>query len=152
MSTIRELFSLFVGKGVKGMITLETAKKALEASEKKAKELGTAVTTVIVDEHGSLITVSRMDGAIPISPRFAYAKAYTSASLGMPNDALAQFTGEGKPFVGLNTLFAGELTAIAGGLPIMQHGKIIGGVGVGGSADVHQDAECAEQAKKALES
>lgn len=134
------------------MITLEKAKQALEASEKKAKELGTAVTTVIVDEHGSIIAVSRMDGAIPISPRFAYAKAFTSASLGMPNNMLSEYISEGKPYFGINTLFGGELTGIAGGFPVLQHGKIIGGIGVGGSTDVSQDAQCAEQAKKTLES
>src|SRR5258708_30100467 len=118
------------------MITLEHAKRALEVSERKAAELGTAVTTVIVDEHGSIIAVSRMDGAIPISPRFALNKAFTSANLGMPTEAIAEYATEGKPFFGLNTLFGGKLTTMAGGAPIIKDKKIIGGVGVGGSQDV----------------
>lgn len=133
------------------MITLDKAKLALAASEKKAQQVGVAVTTVIVDQHGSIIAVSRMDGAIPISPRFAYAKAYTSANLGAPTEALAQYAGEGKPYFEFNTLFGGELTAIAGGAPITVHGKVVGGVGVGGSMDVSQDAQCAQEAKKVLE-
>ena len=134
------------------MITIEKAKKALEASEKKAKELGIAVTTVIVDEHGSIIAVSRMDGAIPISPRFAYCKAFTSANLGMPSEGLGPYACQGKPYFGVNTLFGGELTPMAGGLPVKMGSKLVGGVGVGGSTDTHQDVLCAEEAVKVLSS
>lgn len=134
------------------MITLVNAKNALIASEKKAKELGVSVSTVIVDDHGSIIAVSKMDGAIHISPRFAYAKAFTSASLGQPTEGLAPYAGEGKPYFGFNTLFGGELTDIAGGMPVKMGDKIVGGVGVGGSMDVAQDAQCAEEATKLLES
>lgn len=134
------------------MITLEKAKSALEAAEKKAKELGVAVTTVIVDEHGSIIASSKMDNAIPISPKFAYAKAYTSASLGIENQKLEAYEEQGKPYFGLNAIFGGELTSIAGGVPVMLHGKLVGGIGVGGSMDVNQDAMCAMEAKKVLES
>lgn len=133
------------------MIALEKAKKALEASEKKAQQLGVAVTTVIVDDHGSIIAASRMDGAIPISPKFAYTKAFTSASLGIENQKLEQYEEQGKPYFGLNTIFGGELTSIAGGVPVMMHGKLVGGVGVGGSMDVSQDAQCAQEGKKVLE-
>lgn len=132
------------------MITLKKAKKALEASEAKAKEQGIAVTTVIVDSHGSIIASSRMDGAIPISPKFAYTKAYTSASIGVPSEGLGDFAKEGKPYFGINTLFGGELTPMAGGLPIMNDGKLVGGVGVGGSQDTQQDTACAKKAVKEL--
>ena len=134
------------------MLNLNKAKKALEASEEKARQLNIAVTTVVVDGHGSIIAASRMDGAIPISPRFAYAKAFTSASIGVPSEGLGDYAKEGKPYFGINTLFGGELTAIAGGVPVKSGGKLIGGVGVGGSADVSQDAQCAQSAAKILES
>lgn len=134
------------------MITLEKAKKALEASEKKARELGIAVTTVIVDEHGSTIAVSRMDGAISISPKFAYSKAFTSANLGMPSEGIGPYAGEGKPYFGINTLFGGELTPMTGGLPVKMGSKLVGGVGVGGSTDTAQDSQCAQEAVKALTS
>ena len=133
------------------MLSLAKVKQALEASEKKAAELGIAVTTVIVDDHGSLIAASRMDGAIHISPKFAQTKAYTAANLGSPTEGLAQYEGDGKPFIYFNTLFGGDLTGIAGGFPVSLHGKVVGGVGVGGSMDVTQDAQCAKEAVKVLE-
>ena len=48
-------------------------------------------------------------------------------------------------------MFGGELTDIAGGIPVKIQGKLIGGVGVGGSMDVTQDAQCAQEAAKILE-
>lgn len=133
------------------MITIDKAKEALEAAEKKAKELGVAVTTVIVDDHGNLIAASRMDRAIVISPKFASAKAYTAANLGMPSGAISDFAGEGKPYFGINTLFGGKLTTMAGGLPVKINGRIAGAVGVGGSQDTQQDVLCAQEAIKVLE-
>lgn len=132
------------------MITLEKAQEAIEAAEKKAKELGIKITTTIVDEHGTLIAASRMDGAITISPEFAYAKAYTSATIGLPTADIANYSGEGKPYFGTTSAFGGKLMVIAGGIPVKTGEKLVGAVGVGGSMDVKQDEECAKAAVETL--
>lgn len=121
-------------------------KKAIEAAEAKAKDLGIAVSTAVVDEYGDLLAFSRMEGAIKISPKFALAKAYTAGTIGMATADMAPYAVEGKPYYGMDALFGGELTTIAGGLPIKEGGKLAGGIGVGGSADVSQDVECAKAA------
>jgi uncharacterized protein GlcG (DUF336 family) len=133
------------------MITLEKARMALVAVENKAKDLGIAVSTVIVDDHGTLITMSRMDGAFYISPRFAETKAFTAAMIGMPSGDIAPYAEAGKPYFGINTLFAGALTPLEGGLPVFQNGAVVGGVGVGGSTVANQDTACAQEAKRILE-
>jgi uncharacterized protein GlcG (DUF336 family) len=133
------------------MITAEKAQAALKASEAKAEELGIAVSTAIVDEYGVLIAFSRMDGALKVSPKFSQAKAHTSAALGLPSGEVANYAGEGKPYVGVNVAFAGELMVIAGGVPVKHNGQLAGAVGVGGSLDVKQDVLCAEAAKQVLE-
>jgi uncharacterized protein GlcG (DUF336 family) len=132
------------------MITLSQAKKAIEASEAKAQELGISISTMVVDEHGTLIAASKMDQAFVISPKFAFTKAFTSATLKMPSGDIAPYAEPGKPYFGINTLFSGELTTMAGGLPISRNEKIVGAVGVGGSADTQQDVLCAQAAIEAL--
>ena len=132
------------------MMTLQKAKKAIEASENKAKELGISVSTAVVDEYGVLLAFSRMDGALKISHKFAYIKAYTSGTLGMATADMAEYATEGKPYYDMNSLFGGELTTIAGGVAVKSGDKLIGGIGVGGSADVNQDVECAMAALNAL--
>lgn len=132
------------------MLDYSKIRKAIEASEVKAKELGIAISTAIVDEHGDLIAFSRMEGAIKISPKFAIIKAYTSGTIGMSTADMAPFATPGKPYYGIDTLFGGELTTIAGGLPIKYNNKLAGGIGVGGSVDTSQDVKCAEIALEAI--
>jgi len=125
-------------------------KKAIEAAEAKAKELGIAISIAVVDESGILVAFSRMEAAIKVSPKFAITKAYTSGTIGLPTDGIAAYAGEGKPYFGINSLFGGKLTTIAGGLPIKVGEKLMGGIGVGGSTDVSQDVECAQAAVDVL--
>lgn len=129
----------------------DKTKKALEAGEAKAKELKQLVSIAIVDDYGDLIAFSRMEGAIKISPKFAITKAFTSGTIGMGTADIGPYAMEGKPYYGINSLFSGELTTIAGGIPIKKGEKLIGGVGVGGSYDVNQDAEIAKAVVSVLE-
>ena len=126
------------------MITVSKAMEAIEASEKKAQEIGITVTTVIVDEHGTLVACRKMDGALLISPRFAYAKAFTSANVKIATADLNAGSEPGKPYYGLTSIFAGELSVIGGGIPIKQNNKVIGAIGVGGSANIDEDVACAQ--------
>ena len=133
------------------MITLEKAQKAAEAALKHAGELGIAICVVVVDDHGTPVILNRMENSFVISQDFAYAKAYTSATLGLSSGDIAGFAAEGKPYYGITDAFGGKLMVIAGGLPVKKGGKVICAVGVGGSQDVSQDAECAKAAVEVLE-
>lgn len=126
------------------------AQKAIENAIKKAENLGIRVSVAVVDQYGDLIAFARMKGALKISPEFAISKAYSSGTLGFATADMAPFAQEGKPYFGLTSIFGGRITTIAGGLPIMKNGELIGGIGVGGSHDVAQDVECAKAALEAF--
>lgn len=128
----------------------ENALKAINAAINKAEELKITISVAVVDQYGDLLAFARMKGALKISPKFAIAKAYTSGTLGLKTADMANYATEGKPYFGLNSLFGGELTTIAGGLPIMKGDELIGGIGVGGSHDVSTDVEAAQAGLKAL--
>lgn len=131
------------------MLTLEKANKAIQASEKQAKALGIAVTTVVVDGAGNMLAMGRMDGALVVSPKFAFAKAYTSATLGMPTGDIAGFVAPGKPYYGMSDLDE-KFTTMAGGVPVKEGNQLVGGIGVGGSYDTGQDVTCAQAGLKAI--
>lgn len=132
------------------MITLNKAKKAVEAAVKKAEELGINVSVYVVDEHGTPVAMERMDGAFTVSPKFAMEKAYTSGTLRLPTSGMAPYAVEGKPYYGLTEMAGGRFTTITGGLPVMEGDKCVGGIGVGGSPDTKQDEECAKAALAAI--
>jgi len=131
------------------MLTLKKANDIALGALKKAKELGLKVSIAVVDDRGTLVVFHKMDGAFPVSPDFALTKAYTSATLRLPTGGMSQYAIPGKPYYGLNSLASGVFTTIAGGVPILDGKKVIGGIGVGGSHDVAQDVECAESGLKA---
>lgn len=127
------------------MLTLQISNKIVDAVLKKAEELNQKVSVAVVDNNGLLVNFRKMEGAFPVSHTFAIAKAYTSGTLGMPTKDMEPYAVPGKPYYGIESLAGGEFTTIAGGLPIKDvDGKVIGGIGVGGSYDVLQDVECAE--------
>lgn len=133
------------------MISTKMAIEAIAAAEKKANEIGVKITTCVVDEHGAVIALKRMDEALVISPKFAFAKAYTAAMLKIPTKSLGEYSSPNKPYYGLTSLFGGELTVIDGGIPVIIDSFVIGAVGVGGSADVTQDEQCADAAVSVLQ-
>ncbi|AGK53995.1 GlcG/HbpS family heme-binding protein [Bacillus sp. 1NLA3E] len=131
-------------------LTLKLAKKLIEASERKAKDLGVAMVITIVDEGGNLIAVHRMDDAWIASIEIAQNKAWTSVALKMPTSNLASATIPNSELYGLNTTNNGKIVVFGGGIPLVEDGKVVGAVGVSGSS-VANDTQVAEAAILAFE-
>ena len=133
-----------------GKLTLETAKKLIEAAEQEATNLGVAMVISVVDEGGNLIAVHRMDDAWIASIDISQNKAWTSVALKMPTSNLEQATVPAAELYGLNTTNNGRLVIFGGGFPLMKDGKVVGAVGASGSA-VANDVKVAEAAVQAFE-
>ena len=125
-------------------LTLIDANKVIEKGHAKAAQLGIKVTVAVVDEGGLLIALGRMDGAAPLSPQLAEAKAVGAAVLLRDGGALAQMA-QDRPafFAAADRLVRVPLIPGLGSLPIKKDGKIVGAIGVSG-ARPEQDLECAE--------
>ncbi len=125
-------------------LTLIDANKVIEKGHAKAAQLGIKVTVAVVDEGGLLIALGRMDGAAPLSPQLAEAKAVGAAVLLRDGGALAQMA-QDRPafFAAADRLVRVPLIPGLGSVPIKKDGKIVGAVGVSG-ARPEQDLECAE--------
>jgi uncharacterized protein GlcG (DUF336 family) len=125
-------------------IELAEAKKLLEAAEAKATELGIRVSTAVVDAHGDLLALSRMDRSRTFTPEVATGKAKVSALFQRASDAFGEHAT--APVMGfINNLHANQLVFVSGGLPIERDGETIGAIGVSGGLAA-QDAEVAQAA------
>ena len=114
-------------------ITLDTAKKMLSAGKEEARKLGIPCSIAIVDDNGWLVALHRMDGALIPTADISRDKAWTAAVFRMPSSTVAQFGNPSSPGSGFNTQnWNDRLTTIPCGLPVEDHGKVIGGVGVCG--------------------
>ena len=130
------------------VISAEAASKALAATVSHAKQMGIAINVAITDSSGTLAGFLRMPGAFLHSIDIAIDKAYTSASFGFPTSQWMKVL-EGDAALKAGLPLRPRLVIFGGGLPIVENGVCIGGIGVsGGSAE--QDEECARAGLKAI--
>lgn len=123
------------------VISAEATQLALQGAVAHAQALGIVVNVAVTDAGGVLAGFLRMPGAYLHSVEIAIDKAYTAASFGFPTSAWPGiFAQEEALRMGLG--IRPRLVSIGGGLPIVEDGVRIGGIGVsGGSAE--QDEACA---------
>lgn len=124
-------------------ITADAALAAVQAAQHAAKARNVAVVATVVDPGGHLLACLRADGAFVASIDIARDKAWTAAIFGASTDGLATALSHSQ--VLLDGIGAREhVVLFGGGLPIIQNGIVIGGIGVsGGSEDDDRTAAAA---------
>jgi uncharacterized protein GlcG (DUF336 family) len=131
-------------------LTYDEAQRAVAAAHKRAREIGIRITMAVLDEGARLIALGRMDGAPPLSPRIAEAKASGSALTLREGEALAEMYKERPGFFAVvDKLAHGNVVPGAGSRLVRRDGTVIGALGVSGGLP-QQDVDCAEAALKAL--
>jgi glc operon protein GlcG len=125
-------------------LTLEEAQQAIALAHAKATDSGIRVTVAVVDEGGLLLALARMDGAPPLSPQVAEAKAVGAAMLYRDGAGLADLAKD-RPgfFSAADRLVRVPIVPGLGSVLIRRDGKVLGAIGVSGGKP-EQDLECAE--------
>ncbi len=133
------------------MVKYEQAREIIEAAHVRAAHLNLRVSVAVVDAGAHLIALGRMDGAIPISPQIAEAKAVSAAMFQRDGGALLQTATE-RPafFTAVSGLTRTKLVPGPGSVLLLERdGAVVGAIGVSG-AKPEQDLECAEAGAAAL--
>ncbi|KAN0096023.1 DUF336 domain containing protein [Hyaloscypha variabilis] len=112
------------------LLTLQGAKIAVAAAEKKGKEIGVDMNIAVVDASTHLLHFSRMEGAKITSISIAIDKAFTAAGHRVGTHMYKDAVWPGGAAYGLGNTNGGRFTTFGGGLPIVNaKGEVIGGIG-----------------------
>jgi glc operon protein GlcG len=130
----------------KKALTLEGARRAIDAAVAEAKRLTTTGVVAVVDDGGNLMAVERIDGTFSAGANISIGKARTAALFKKPTRAFEEIIKNGRtPMIALN-----DFTPLVGGIPLMSGGQVVGGIGVSGAASADQDEQLALAGAKAL--
>lgn len=126
-------------------VDLDLAQRMSAAARRSAEADIAVVSVAVVDAGGNLICFERMDGAEIAGPVLARDKAFTAVAHRIATDELTALVAPGAALAGMYAQDAGRYVAFAGGLPLWDGDRVIGGVGVsGGTAE--QDLRAAQAA------
>lgn len=130
-------------------LTLELAEIMADAARAKAEEMGCSVCVAIVDKGGYVISVSKMDGCLPLAADEATNMAYTAAMFGEKGAEIVKMAG--RPwFQSMIIATQGKIVPADGEMPIVIDGEIVGGIAAGGASN-EQDVACCLAALDALD-
>ena len=134
---------------VQRVIDATPASEAVRAAVVRAASLGIRINVAVVDAGGNLAAFLRMPGAFLHSIDIAVDKAYTAASFGLPTSQWHAALQQHSAAVREGIVRRPRFVAFGGGLPIMENGQRIGGIGVSGGSE-EQDEACAQAGLAAI--
>ncbi|AWW38657.1 GlcG/HbpS family heme-binding protein [Streptomyces cadmiisoli] len=130
-------------------LTIQDAEVLVAAARSAAEAADATVSVTVLDAGGHLLAFRRDDQAVLISGETSTRKAYTALQLNAPTADLVDAVKPDGPFHSLTTALDRPLLFIAGGVPLLRDGRLIGAIGVGGGAP-EQDHDFATAAAQEL--
>ena len=113
-------------------ISLDQAEAVIHTAVAEAKKRNWKMNVAVVDSGGNLVAFQRMDGAMLASIQIAEHKARAAATFRRPTKIFE----DGINLMHLNYLLAFDgVIASRGGIPLIDHGVIIGAIGCSGGTD-----------------
>lgn len=121
-------------------VSLDKAQAYLAAAIEEARKRGWAMSISVVDSGATPVAFARMDGANLASAEIAGLKAATAAKFRRPTKVFEDAI-QKKGFNYLITL--PTMLASRGGIPIIEDGKVVGGIGCSGGTGSQDEVVCA---------
>ena len=131
------------------MLQLADARRIIAAATAEAEKIGQPMNIAVVDEGGNLLAFERMANAWIGSIDISQSKAWTSRAFDIETKTLGENSQSGDQFFGIHASNDGKVMIFAGGVPLKQDGKVVGGLGISGGSG-KQDQAVAEAGAKAL--
>ena len=122
------------------LIGVMAAAQAVQAAVAHAGAIAVPVNVAIVDPGGVLMAFLRMPGAPLHSVEIAIDKAYTAASFGLATSQWGAALAQHSAAVREGIVRRPRFVAFGGGLPIVEDGQRIGGIGVSGASEAQDEA------------
>ncbi len=121
----------------KHVLTLADARRLMMAAVGEAERRQLRVSIAVVDEHGVLLLLERLDGARFHTPEAATLKAGTAA-MARSSTAVLEQQARDNPAI----LSFPRRMPLTGGMPLLHAGEVVGAVGSSGAQPDEDQAVC----------
>lgn len=108
---------------------LALARELIAAAQEHARQIGVPMAVAVVDDRGSLVAFECMQGTLPASTRLAQGKAWSAVAYRQSTAQLGRQAARTLP--GLEGTDP-RVVLFGGGVPLVEHGRIVAGLGVSG--------------------
>jgi glc operon protein GlcG len=120
-------------------ISLQRAQAVAQAALAEASKRGWQINIAVVDSGANLVTFLRMDGAQLASIAISEHKARTAVKFRRPTKAFEDAV-QKADYKYVLTL--DDIVASRGGIPLIEDGKLVGGIGCSGGTGSQDEVVC----------